>query len=120
PEEPPPPSRPMALTVQVWRQIPPLVSEGQIEPTIVPVVGGVVEARIDGVVCGQGVTDSQGRVTLTVAADPPAPGCGTRAGGSVTFVVNGQVAFSDPLRFQSGGQAGVTLILPGPMPPPRR
>jgi len=95
------------------------VSENQIESTVVPVGDGVVEALMDGVLCGEGVTDRQGRVQLVVAADPPVGGCG-RPGRAVSFRVNGALAASDPLSFQSGGQAAVTLRLPGPMPPPLR
>jgi len=116
---PAPPLQPMTLVGQVWRQIPPLVSENQIEGTVIPVVGGVVEALVDDTVCGQGMTDSQGRVQLTVAADPPVQGCG-RPGVVVSFRVNGEQAASEPLSFQSGGNENVTLLLPGPMPPPRR
>jgi len=114
----PPPPQPMRVTGQVWRQIPPIVGEGQTEGTVVPVVGGVVEALVGNTVCGQGVNDPQGRVALVVAADPPARGCG-RPGVVVTFRVNGAVV-GETVAFRSGGHASVTLILSPPAPPPRR
>jgi len=101
---------PMTVAVQVWRVLLPIVSEAQIMQTVVPVVGGVVEALVDDRLCGQGVTDGDGRVQLTVPADPPATGCG-RDGVVVRFRVNGEAA-SGTVVFRSRGQEAVTLLLP--------
>jgi len=116
---PPPPSpspsppQPMTLTVAVWWVLPPLVSEAQIEQTVVPVVRAAVQARIGDTLCGTGVTDGQGRVQLVVAADPPARGCG-RDGALVTFRVNGVVVLGE-VAFVPGGSTFVALRLPNPM-----
>ncbi|MGH2601746.1 MAG: hypothetical protein ACRDJ9_20480, partial [Dehalococcoidia bacterium] len=80
------------------------------ERTEVPVPGRLVEALIGNTVCGQGVTNWEGRVRLVVLADPPAVGCG-RDGAVVTFRVNG-LAFTGSVTFRSGGSADLALTRP--------
>ncbi|MGH2599528.1 MAG: hypothetical protein ACRDJ9_09085 [Dehalococcoidia bacterium] len=71
-----------------------------------PVAGAIIEALVNGAVCGQAVTDANGAFEIAANGGGTPGGCGS-SGGELTFRVNGD----EPVRADKHPRGNTTMVL---------